>query len=141
MHFPLPRAKPLIDGGCNFIRPLALRDIVVVSAELSGTESGRSAWLVFAGALGLLALHVPGSQSSFLHPWTRCGRAGLCHLDAGPGESSLPPGELGAESGGGSPTTLSSWNVLESGIRMLNSPASELEGTLGVIQSSVLLPR
>lgn len=34
------------------------------------------------------------------------------------------------------PTTLSSWNVLESEIKMLNSAASEVEGTLGIIQST-----
>ena len=43
----LPRAKPLIAGGYNFIKLLAPRD-VEVATELSGTEPGRSAWLVVA---------------------------------------------------------------------------------------------
>ena len=36
---------------------------------------------------------------------------------------------------GATPNILSSWNILESGIRMLNTPASEVAGTLGRIQS------
>lgn len=38
-HFPPLRARPLIDGGCNFIRPVALRDSVVLAAELSRRAS------------------------------------------------------------------------------------------------------
>ena len=108
MHFPLPRAKPLIDGGCNFIRPLALRDVVVVSAELSGTESGRSAWLVFAGALGLaIGAACPGFPElispSLDQMWPCWALPPECWEPDGPGESSLPPGELGAESVGAVP--------------------------------------
>lgn len=43
----LPRAKPLIADGYNFIKLLAPRG-VEMATELSGTESGRSAWLVVA---------------------------------------------------------------------------------------------
>ena len=46
---------------------------------------------------------------------------------------------MGAESEIEAIPTLSSWNVLESGIRMLNSPASEVEGTLRLIQSTTFI--
>ena len=42
-----------------------------------------------------------------------------------------------AGGGGNIPPTLSSWKVLESGIRTLNSQASEVKGTWERIQSSV----
>lgn len=71
-----------------------------MAAEPSGTEAGRSAWLVVAGGSGraVYTRHPPGPQSAFLHAWSGRGHAGCWRLNAGGlvvhGEESSCPGEL-----------------------------------------------